>query len=121
MSVKCRTAPAGDPAEAGQWNRGPRPTHERSAARQNTRKQATPSLFGDQRPLVDPAAISALSAFEAHRTTVGIAPKVAAQLAGVSQQTIIRWIAKYSIGYKVAGRYIVDRERLAILLAGGIQ
>ena len=101
----------------------PRRNARAAAAKEATRPELTNNSIGFQhaRPVLDPAVACAVSAFEAHRTTVGIAPKAAAHLAGVSQQTIIRWIAKYSIGYKVAGRYIVDRERLSVLMVGGIQ
>ena len=47
-----------------------------------------------------------------------LSPKQAAARAGVTPGTILRWIARFGIGRRVAGRYVVDRARLEALLAG---
>ena len=70
---------------------------------------------------IDVATFASLAMFAVYRETVCIAPKEAAHLAGVSPQTVVRWCTTFGIGFKIAGRWIVDRERLAVLLTGGLR
>ena len=50
-----------------------------------------------------------------------ISVPVAAQKAEVTSSTIILWCQRYGIGRKVAGRYRIDPDALAKLLAGEAQ
>ncbi len=50
-----------------------------------------------------------------------ISVPVAAQKAEVTSSTIILWVQRYGIGRKVAGRYRIDPDALAKLLAGEVQ
>ena len=47
-----------------------------------------------------------------------ISVPVAAQNAEVTPSTVIQWCQRYGIGRKVAGRYRIDPDALARLLAG---
>ena len=41
-----------------------------------------------------------------------ITPAIAAQRAGVAPATIRKWVWKYNLGFKVAGRWRIDELRL---------
>ncbi len=53
------------------------------------------------------------------RTHRDLTPKEAAGRAGCSTATVLRWIARFGIGRRVGGRYVVDAARLDAFLAGG--
>jgi hypothetical protein len=42
----------------------------------------------------------------------------AARRANRSTQTVRRWASRYSIGRKIAGRFEIDADGLAMILAG---
>ncbi len=44
----------------------------------------------------------------------------AAELAGVSNETIYNWIEDFGIGKKIAGRWRVEKEKLDKILAGEV-
>ena len=101
----------------------PRLNARAAAAWQTTRVDLSLCPAGDQstRSLIHVRAACSLSAIAVKRAQVGITPKQAAHIAGVSPQTVVRWCLAYEIGCKIAGRWIVDRERLAVLLTGGLR
>lgn len=49
-----------------------------------------------------------------------IEPTEAAAIAGVHHATIRLWVIRYGIGVKVASRYRVDPEKLALMLQGAL-
>ena len=53
--------------------------------------------------------------------TLWVSVSVAAEKAEVTPSTIVAWCRRYGIGRKVGGRYRVDCDALAALLAGETQ
>ncbi len=71
----------------------------------------------------DRARAAALAGVEVvlKRARRDLAPKEAAVRAGCSTATVLRWIARFGIGHRVGGRYVVDAASLDALLTGGVR